>query len=261
MLAENHLFFWMSMKFDLIRVWVVQIDFNSVRGIEYGLIWVWGWNWFCCVGGRNLLGFWTRGENHLFLVSACKLTWILCGWFKLTWVQCGGSNLTWFQCTTKMTLFQCGGSALVLFLCSCRKQLTSVRIDISWVSVSGHQNRFDTRVGIKIDWFQWWGQSNSVLTRWIEIDLVLASGSNFTCFLSGGYNRLRFCVWADNFLDLIYGSKIDLVLAWGSQLTWFLCAGRRRLVFSVGMDWLSFCAGGWNWLGICALAENHLVLV
>ena len=46
---------------------------------------------------------------------------------------------------------QCGGSALVLFLCSCRKQLTSVRIDISWVSVSGHQNRFDTRVGIKID--------------------------------------------------------------------------------------------------------------
>ena len=95
----------------------------------------------------------------------------------------------------------------------------------------------------------------------IEIDLALESGSNLTCFLCGGQNRLRFCVRAENCLVLIYGSNLTCFLAWGSELTWFLCAGRKWLVFGVGIDWPSLCAGGRNWLGFCMLAENHLVLV
>ena len=53
-----------------------------------------------------------------------------------------------------------------------------------------------------------------------------------TCFLCGSQNRLRFCVRAEN----------DLFLACGSI-------------------WQFIRVGGWNWLGVCMLAENHLILV
>ena len=76
------------------------VDFSpGGRMFECDLISVYGRIWFaCCAGGRNWLGFWKRGESHLFLVWACKLTCFSCWWFKLTWFQCGESNLTWFQC-------------------------------------------------------------------------------------------------------------------------------------------------------------------
>ena len=65
-----------------------------------------------------------------------------------------------------------------------------------------------------------------VFTCEIEIDLVIASGSNLTCFLCGGQNRLRFCVKAKDYLVLIYGSK----------LPWFRYASRKSLGFSVSIE-------------------------
>ena len=125
---------------------------------------------------------------------------------------------------SKMTSFQYGGSALIWFLCSGRKWLVfSVRIEINCFFVTGHSFRLDVRVGIKIDLIS---VISLVFMCGIEIDLVLASGSNLTCFLCGGQNRLWFCVQPENYLVLIYGSK----------LTWFLCAGRKWLVFSVSIE-------------------------
>ena len=114
----------------------------------------------------------------------------------------------------------------------------SVRIEISCVFVWERRNRLMLDWGSKLTWFQWWGRNKLGFTCGIEICLVWAAGSNLTCFLSRCQNGLRFCVRAENYLDLVFRS----------QLTWFLCAGRKRLVFSVGIDWLSFWAGGRNWL-------------
>ena len=84
----------------------------------------------------------------------------------------------------------------------------------------------------------------------IEIDL----------FLCGGQNRHRFSLRAENYLVIIYISELTWFLAWGSKLTWFSCAGRKWLALIVGIDWVSFRAGGRNWLDFYMLAENQLVL-
>ena len=65
----------------------------------------------------------------------------------------------------------------------------------------------------------------------IEIELVLASRLNLTCFFCGGQNRLRLCVRAADCLVLIYGSKLPCFVAWGSNLTSVLFAGRKSLSF------------------------------
>ena len=161
---------------------------------------------------------------------------------------------------SNMTSFQCGGSALIWFLWSGRKRLVfSVWIEISWVFVSGHRNLLNIRAGIKIDLIS-------------VINLVLASGSNLTCFMCGGQNRLRFCVQPENYLVLIYRSKLNWFLAWGSKLTCFWCAGRKWLVFSVSIKldfvfvWvveidLYFIAGDRTWLDFSVGIGIDLVLV
>ena len=181
----------MSVKFNLVCVWVVQIDLISVPGIEYYLTSVQGLNWFgCCVGGRDWLAIWMRGGNNLFWVWARKLTCVLCGWHILIWFQCERSKLTWIQSKikwvwlmcglSKMTSFQCGGSALIWFSEAVENGL--FRIKISWVFVSGHRKWLGFRVGVEINLF---------FTCRIEINLVLASESNLTFLLCVGQNRLR----------------------------------------------------------------------
>ena len=104
----------------------------------------------------------------------------------------------------------------------------SLRIENNWVFVSRHRNRFDIRIGIRIELIAMMGSKlTRILLRGIEIDLVLASGSKLTCFLCGGQNRLRFCLRAENYLVLVYGSYLTWFLSWRSRLTWFLCAGRN----------------------------------
>ena len=89
--------------------------------------------------------------------------------------------------------------------------------------MTGHSFRLDVRVGIKIDLIS---VISLVFMCGIEIDLVLASGSNLTCFLCAGQNRPRFCARAENDLVLVWGS-IDLVFVRGSKSTSVLCAGRK----------------------------------
>ena len=61
-----------------------------------------------------------------------------------------------------------------LILCSGRKLLVfRVRIEISWVIVSGHRNRHDIRVGI-------------------QIDIISVMGSNLTCFSWSGSKLIWF---------------------------------------------------------------------
>ena len=85
-----------------------------------------------------------------------------------------------------------------------------------WVFVSGHRNRLDIRVGI-------------------EFDLISVIGSKLTRFL---------CAWR----KLLFMDRNYLVFHGESNIICFLRAGRKWPIFSVGIDWLSFCAGGRNWV-------------
>ena len=77
-------------------------------------------------------------------------------------------------------------------------------------------------MGIEIDFISVMGSKFS----WLLSGLVLASGSNFTCFYAGV--KIDFgCVRAENYLVLSYGSKLTWLLAWGSKLTSVLFAGRK----------------------------------
>ena len=73
---------------------------------------------------------------------------------------------------------------------------------------------------IKIDLRSMMGSKLSRVLR-ARSKLVLSSGSTLNSFSCGGQNRLRFCVRAENYLVLIYGSKLTRFLARGSKLTWF----------------------------------------
>ena len=75
----------------------------------------------------------------------------------------------------------------------------------------------------------------------IEINLVLASGSNLTCFLCAGQNRPRFCARAENDLVLVWGS-IDLVFVRVVEVGLFLYAGRKSLGFWAS-NLISFLCG------------------
>ena len=111
----------------------------------------------------------------------------------------------------------------------------SLRIENNWVFVSRHRNRFDIRIGIRIELIAMMGSKlTRILLRGIEIDLVLASGSKLTCFLCGGQNRLRFCLRAENYLVLIYGSKLAWFLSWKSKLTWFCVRAENDLFLACG---------------------------
>ena len=159
-------------------------------------------------------------------------------WSKSPRFQCGGSNLTWFQCSmkrisllcglSKITSLQCGGSALIWFLFSGRKiHVFGVRIEIHWgffvgASIStwyksGDQSWHDFSDEVEITFFM----------CGIETDMVLASGSNLTCFLCGGQNRNWFYVRAENCLVSINGSKLTCSLAWGSKLALVLVCGSK----------------------------------
>ena len=148
--------------------------------------------------------------------------------------------------------FQFGGSALIWSLSSGRRWLAlSVRIEITWVFVSGHRNRLDSRVGIKIDlismmelkftWFLCAGSKLTCFSVGIDLDFFFVQGSKSTWVLCAGRKLLGFNLW--------------------SKLTWFLCSGWKWLVFSVGIDWRSFCAGDRNCLRFCMLGENRLISV
>ena len=96
----------------------------------------------------------------------------------------------------------------------------------------GHRNRLDVRVGTEIDLVSvmgsklTWFEVKLAFMYGIESNFIIASGSNLTCFLCGGQNRLRFSVGAENYLVLTYGSK----------LTSLGYAGRKSLGFSVSIE-------------------------
>ena len=63
----------------------------------------------------------------------------------------------------------------------------------------------------------------------IDSDLVLASESNLTFVLRGGYNRLRSCVRAEKTLVIICGANLTWCSAWESKLTCFCMQTKIRL--------------------------------
>ena len=145
-------------------------------------------------------------EYHLFLVSTCKLAWILCEWSTLTWVQCGRSNLTWFQCRmkwiwllcrlSKMPSSQCGGSALIWFSRTGRKwrDVFGVMIEINRVFESGLQNWLDIRVAIEMEiyWFLCAGLKLTWFWRRDPTRLFFWSRSRTTSVLCAGRKLLGF---------------------------------------------------------------------
>ena len=70
----------------------------------------------------------------------------------------------------------------------------------------------------------------------VELDVVLASGSNSTFFLCGGQNQLRFCVF---------------FLAWGSKFARVLGPGKKLHIF----------VGRWTDLVFVQVVEIDLVFV
>ena len=135
-----------------------------------------------------------------------------------------------------MTSLQCGGSALIWFLCSGWKILVfGVRIEITRIFVSGHRNRLDIRVGIKIDLI-------SVMRS--KFTSFLCEGSKLTWFSRRDRTWLLFCAVVKIGFGFVFGLRIGyyylmdrnwlVFLSWGSKLTWFWCAGRKWVVFSIG---------------------------
>ena len=241
----------------------MQIDFNFVWAVQIDLDF--------SVGDRTWLDS-SVGWNRFGCCVGCR-----------KWLHFSSVNRHWFCCVAVETFyFLPSWSKLSGFLCR------GIEIDliVEWES--------------KLTWFQWWGRTSlGFYVRNINW-LGFSVGIELDLILYGGQNRLRFCVRAENYFVLIYGSKLTWFLAWGSKLTWFLCAGRKWLDFSVGIDWLSFtrvveidlvlvwasnltsflrgwskltwfqCRGSnltWfqcryqNWLGFGVGVENDLVLV
>ena len=74
-----------------------------------------------------------------------------------------------------------------------------------------------------------------------ENDLVLVSGSKFTCFfcrgieidliLELGWNQLGFGVGIEMNLFFVWEIELALILVWGSKLTWFLFGGSKLTLF------------------------------
>ena len=145
-------------------------------------------------------------------------------WVVEKWIHFSSVDRHWFGCCVAVETFYflASGPKLTGFLCR------GIEIDLI------------LERGSKLTWFQWWGRTSlGFYVRNINW-LGFSVGIELDLILYGGQNRLRFCVRAENYFVLIYGSKLIWFLAWGSKLTWFLCAGRKWLDFSVGIDWLSF---------------------
>ena len=169
-------------------------------------------------------------------------------------------------------IFQCGGSALIRFLFRGRKWLVlSVRIEIYWVFVSWHRNRFDIKVGIETDlisvmgskltWFLCTASKLTWLKRrdrpWlffcagIKIDLGFACGPKITLNIS-----IEFC------LVCIVEIEIVLVFVCRRKITWCWCEYRTWLRFCVGSRyWLDFIVGDRTWRGFSVGIGIDLVLV
>ena len=147
-----------------------------------------------------------------------------------------------------MTSFQCSGLALIWFLRTGRKWLVfSVSIEITGFLFKGFEIELILEWWWKWTWVQWCGRNQLGFYVRDRIDLVLALGSNLTCF--------RAAVKID--FGFVCGPKSTLF--WFMDRNWlcFRVRAAKWLVFSVGIDWLSFCAGGQNWLGFCMLVENN----
>ena len=119
----------------------------------------------------------------------------------------------------------------------------SVTVECAFVSVSGSQSTGFSCRGIEIDrvkikiklGFSDGVEDNIVFMCRIEIDLVLASELNFTCFRAGvkidfGFVCGRKNTWLNlwNEIDLIFsvGIDIDLDFVCGTNMACFLCEDR-----------------------------------
>ena len=141
--------------------------------------------WLLC-GWSKLTRFWTRVENHLFLVWKCKLTCILCGWSKIELISVCGVELDLILFIAGWNWFDC--------CVGCRKWLVfSIRIENKWVFVSWHRNRLDIGVGNKID-------------------LISVIGSKLTWFSCAGSKLTWFYRWDQTRLFFVRGSKSTSVL-------------------------------------------------
>ena len=183
---------------------------------------LWWWSklsWSQC-GGPNLNWFQCRGKIDLIVVWVVELTWYLyadqeslvyristkidlvfCGWSKLTWFQCEGSSFTRFQCRYEIDFVVRVVKRVGIDLAFVYRSKTTCskgRIERNWVLVSGHRNRPDIWVGIKLTWLQWWGR-----------------------------NSLVYHLRERNWLGFSVGIKLDFLFVRASKSIWFVCGPRN----------------------------------
>ena len=82
-----------SVSIELTRfVRVVEVVLISVKGVELGLIWGQGWNWFgCCAGGRKQLDFSEGIGIDLLFVRRSKIS-CFSVWIEINSVRLGASK-------------------------------------------------------------------------------------------------------------------------------------------------------------------------
>ena len=123
--------------------------------------------------------------------------------------------------------------------------------------LSGDRNRLDIRVGIeiylisvlvsKLTWFYLRDRNSLGFSVGIDLDLFFVQESKSNSVLCAGRTWPGFNLWIEIHVVDSVGIEVDLDFACGPKMT----------RFSVGMDWLSFCAGGRIWLDFCMLAEYN----
>ena len=186
MIAENHLFSAWAWKLTSAlcgcsKLTWFQCGYRIWLDFRVGMYLIWllrGWSKLTCFleAGRKSLVFSVSVLIALIPVWAIELYLI---WVQdemdlvVVWVVENDIISLWLV-GIDLESFQCGGSALIWFLCSGRKwRVFSVLIEINWVFVSGHRNRLDIRVGVKIDF---------ILVMGSKLTWFLCAGSKLTWF-------------------------------------------------------------------------------
>ena len=70
----------------------------------------------------------------------------------------------------------------------------------------------------------------------VESDLLIVSGTKWTCFLCRGIELDLVLEWDRNWLDFSDGVQINLSFLWGSNLTGSQCRGRNGFFLCVSFD-------------------------
>ena len=166
----------------------------------------------CCVGGRNGLGFWTRGENDSLLVWAWKLTYIFGD--GQNWLDFSVGDRSWLGSSVGLNWFGCclGGRN---WLVTC--MLTENHIFLVWTwkwlgfCVGGSKLTWFQCVGSNLTSSQCRDELDWVVVWVVEIDVVLERGAKITCFEWEHGSRHAFLwVFYIDFISL-WGVELDLI--------------------------------------------------